>query len=128
MIESIPGLPDNVVGFRASADITKRDYDEVVFPTVSKHLQKGKELNYIFMVDTSLKDFSTGAWVQDIWLGLKDLFKWNRVAIVSDSERIRSFTDKAGHLIPGTYRGFTKGQLDEAINWAAVGETNAVSH
>lgn len=128
MIESIPGLPANVIGFRASEEITKRDYDQVVFPIVSKQLQTANELNYIFMVDTSLKDFSTGAWIQDIWLGLKDLFKWNRVAIVSDSERIRSFTDKAGHFIPGTYKGFTKGQLDEAINWAAVGETNTVSH
>ena len=128
MIEPIPGLPENVIGFRASGDITKKDYDQVVFPTVSKQLKEGKELNYIFMVDTNLKDFSAGAWVQDIWLGLKDLFKWNRVAIVSDSEKIRSFTDKAGHLIPGTYKGFTKGQLDEAINWAAVGDTKAVSH
>jgi stage II sporulation SpoAA-like protein len=127
MIEPIPGLPENVIGFRASGDITKKDYDQVVFPTVSKQLKEGKELNYIFMVDTNLKDFSAGAWVQDIWLGLKDLFKWNRVAIVSDSEKIRSFTDKAGHLIPGTYKGFTKGQLDEAINWAAVGEIEALS-
>ena len=102
MIESIPGLSAGVIGFRASGEITKKDYDQVVFPIVSKHLQAGKELNYVFMVDTSLKDFSPGAWIQDIWLGVKDLFKWNRVAIVSDSERIRSFTDKAGHLIPGT--------------------------
>ena len=128
MIESIPGLPSGVIGFRASGEITKRDYDLVVYPIVNQHLQAGKELNYVFMVDTSLKDFSPGAWLQDIWLGVKDLFKWNRVAIVSDSERIRSFTAKAGHLIPGTYRGFTKGQLDEAIHWAAVGETDVVSH
>jgi len=128
MIEPIPGLPANVIGFRASGDITKKDYEHVVYPIVTKHLHTGKELNYVFIVDTSLKDFSPGAWLQDIWLGVKDLFKWNRVAIVSDSERIRSFTDKAGHLIPGTYRGFTKGQLDEAIHWAAVGESNVVSH
>lgn len=128
MIEPIPGLPANVIGFRASGEIIQRDYDQVVFPLVSKQLKEGKELNYVFMVDTNLKDFSAGAWVQDIWLGLKELFKWNRVAIVSDSEKIRSFTDKAGHLIPGTYKGFTKGQLDEAINWAALGETQTVSH
>ena len=128
MIESIPGLPAGVIGFRASGEITKKDYDQVVYPIVSKQLQENKELNYVFMVDTSLKDFSPGAWVQDIWLGVKELFKWNRVAIVSDSERIRSFTEKAGHLFPGTYWGFTKGQLDEAIHWAAVGETNVVSH
>jgi hypothetical protein len=127
MIEPIPGLPDNVVGFRASGEITKKDYDHVVFPMVSQHLRAGKELNYVFMVDTSLKDFTFGAWVQDIWLGLKDLLKWHRVAIVSDSEKIRSFTNRGGHLIPGHYKGFTKGQLDEAIHWAAVGESNTVS-
>lgn len=128
MIESIPGLPENVIGFRTSGEVTKRDYDQVVFPTVKKYLAKGKELNYVFMVDTSLKNFSIGAWMEDVWLGLKELTKWNRVAIVSDSEKVRSFTDKAGHLIPGTYKGFTRGQLDEAIEWAAVGEPKAVGH
>jgi hypothetical protein len=128
MIEPIPGLPSNVVGFRTSGEVTKNDYDQVVFPMVQKYVGTGKELNYIFMVDNSLKNFSIGAWIQDVWLGLKELMKWNRVAIVSDSEKIRSFTDKGGHLIPGTYRGFTRGQLDEAIEWAALGEAKAVGH
>jgi hypothetical protein len=122
MIETIPGLPANVVGFRASGEVTKKDYDEVLFPVVKKQADQTKKLNYVFIVDTALGDFSAGAWVQDVWLGLKELIRWHRVAIVSDSEKIRSFTNMAGHFVPGEYKGFTQTELPVAIAWAGGGD------
>jgi hypothetical protein len=122
MIETIPGLPAHVIGFRASGRVTKKDYDEVVFPVVSRQVHKTKKLNYVFEVDTPLSDFTAGAWVQDVWLGLKELARWRRVAIVSDSEKIRGFTNMAGHFVPGEYKGFTKLELPVAIAWAGGGE------
>jgi len=118
MIETIPGLPDHVIGFRASGEVTKDDYDRVIFPVVSRQTDKTGKLNYIFVVDTPLGDFSAGAWVQDVWLGLKELARWHRVAIVSDSEKIRSFTNRMGHFVPGEYKGFTQAELTLAIAWA----------
>lgn len=122
MIETIPGLPANVIGFKASGEVTKKDYDDVVFPLVSKQTDKTKKLNYIFVVDTPLGEFTAGAWVQDVWLGMKELARWHRVAIVSDSEKIRSFTDRMGHFVPGEYKGFTRTELTLAIAWAGGGE------
>jgi hypothetical protein len=48
--------------------------------------------------------------------------EWRRVAIVSDVEKIRHFTDKAGHLAPGEYRGFRSSELNDAIVWAGEPE------
>ncbi len=120
MIELITLTPSNVIGFRATGEVTKKDYDEVVFPQVKKQAQAVNKLNYVFVVDTPLKNFSTGAWMQDAWLGVKELLNWRRVAIVSDDEKIRKFTDTAGHFVPGDYKGFTIAQLNEAIQWAAA--------
>ena len=119
MIELITPTPSNVIGFKASGEITSDDYEKVVFPQVKKQVKAVSELNYVFVIDTNLKSFSGGAWVQDAWLGLKELAHWHRVAIVSDEERIRKFTDTAGNFVPGEYKGFSMSELNQAINWAA---------
>jgi len=122
MIELMTGLPSTVVGFRATGKVTMKDYREVIFPEVERQVDKEKKLNYVFVVDTSLKDFTTGAWISDAWLGLKEFANWRRVAIVSDVENIRHFTDKAGHLAPGEYKGFRMSELNDAIVWAGQPE------
>lgn len=120
MIEKLSGLPPQVTGFRATGKVVKEDYDKVIFPAIKDQVRQAKDLNYVFWVDTPLDQFSTGAWISDAWLGLKELAKWRRVAIVSDDEKIRNFTDKAGHFVPGEYRGFMAGQLQEAVQWAGA--------
>jgi hypothetical protein len=119
MIELITPTPSNVIGFKASGEITSDDYKKVIFPQVKKQVSAVSELNYVFVIDTNLKNFSGGAWVQDVWLGLKEMAHWHRVAIVSDEERIRKFTDTAGTFVPGETKGFTLSELNQAINWAA---------
>jgi hypothetical protein len=119
MIELITPTPSNVIGFKASGEITSDDYKKVIFPQVKKQVSAVSELNYVFVIDTNLKNFSGGAWVQDVWLGLKEMAHWHRVAIVSDEERIRKFTDTAGTFVPGEYKGFPLSELNQAINWAA---------
>jgi hypothetical protein len=119
MIELLRPLPSNVVGFRAKGEISKEDYDKVIFPEVKRFTETHKELNYVFFVDTSLNEFSMGAWIQDAWLGLKELARWHKVAIVSDVKKVRNVTNRAGRIIPGEYRGFSASELDKAIDWAA---------
>src|SRR5581483_7384821 len=122
MIEVMKGLPSNVIGFRATGDVTMKDYREVIFPEVEKQTNKDKKLNYVFVIETSLKEFTTGAWISDAWLGLKEIANWRRVAIVSDVEKIRHFTDNAGHFAPGEYKGFRTSELNDAIVWAGEPE------
>jgi hypothetical protein len=122
MIELMTGLPSNVIGFRARGEVTMKDYREVIFPEVERQTDRDNKLNYVFVIETSLNDFTTGAWISDAWLGLKELVNWRRVAIVSDVEKIRHFTDKAGHWAPGEYKGFTMSELNDAILWAGEPE------
>src|ERR1700744_1399719 len=126
MIGILPGLPPNVAGFKATGNVTREDYESVVFPEVKKHRERFRHLNFVFYVDTPLDNFSPGAWIKDLWLGLKELSLWHKVAIISDKEKIRNFTDSVSRLLPGEYKGFPADRLDDAIRWAATEEQDTL--
>jgi hypothetical protein len=119
MITQIKDIPNTMVGFRASGEVTKEDFDQVLLPAVAELVQRTDELNYMLVLDTPLKNFTLGAWIKDALLGLNNLTKWNRCAIVSDSENINSFTNMFGKVMPGEFKGFKPEQIDMAITWTS---------
>ena len=102
MITHLKELPESMVGFRAEGEITKEDFDNVVMPAVKKAVDRNKELNYMLELDTSIKNFTIGAWVKDAALGIINLSKWHRVAIRSS---VRLVTDCQRLERPGTSTG-----------------------
>lgn len=118
MIEQIQNLPANMVGFRATGEVTKEDF-EPVLAAVKESVEKTGKLNYLLFLDNSPADFTMGAWLQDALLGLKNLTKWNRAAIVTDSEAVIKFTNAFSLLMPGEFRGFHKADMPQAVDWVA---------
>jgi hypothetical protein len=119
MIYVIDNLPANMVGFRATGEVNENDFTSVVIPRVKAVMEKTGKLNYLLLLDTSVKNLTFGAWIKDALLGIKNLTKWNRAAIVSDSAMIRKFTDIFSVLIPGEFKGFEYNDLKQAIDWTA---------
>ncbi|MFT3793323.1 STAS/SEC14 domain-containing protein [Flavobacterium sp.] len=118
MIATIQNLPSNMVGFRASGEVTKDDF-EPVMAAVENLVQRTDKLNYLLVLDNAPQDFTAGAWLQDGLLGIKNITKWNRAAIVTDSEEVIQFTDVFSKLMPGEFRGFHKDELQHAIDWTS---------
>lgn len=106
MITQIENLQSNIVGFRAIGKITEKDFTEVVMPKVKLLIDKTHKLNYLLLLETSIKNFTVGAWMKDAMMGIKHLTKWNRAAIVSDVKAIRNFTNFFSYLMPGEFKGF----------------------
>ena len=123
MITLIPDVPENVAAFRASGEITKEDFEKLVMPHVAAKVNTFKELNYLLLLDTDLDKFTAGAWMQDAFLGLQNLTKWNRAAIVTDKNAVKKFTAAFSVVMPGEFRGFGKEDLASAIYWCAHGKT-----
>lgn len=119
MIHFLENLPSNIVGFKATGEITEADFTETVMPKVKALIDKTDQLNYLLVLDTSIKNFTIGAWLKDVMMGIKHLTKWNRAAIVTDVEAIRNFTDFFSYLMPGEFKGFEHKDLQEAIDWVA---------
>lgn len=122
MITVIKNAPANVAAFTAIGDVSREDFESTVLPHVKQVVDKYGELNYVLNLDTSISNFSMGAWLQDALLGIKHLTRWNRAAIVTDKESIRNFTAIFSKIMPGEFKGFEKEELEKAINWAATGK------
>ena len=119
MIEIIKGLSPAVAGFRAIGRVTREDYENVLMPEVDRISKAHEKINFLLILDTEVSNYSLGAWVDDALVGLKHLFKWHRVAIISDQKLVKKITDVFGHLVPGEYKGFLKEDTGSAIKWVS---------
>lgn len=63
MITQIKEIPANMVAFRATGDVTKEDFEKVVFPAVDAVVKRTGELNYLLLLETGSKNFTMGAWI-----------------------------------------------------------------
>src|SRR6185312_15276084 len=105
MIVKIENTPDNMVGFQAINEVTKEDFKAQVIPHVEELVKRTGKLNYLMVINTDLSNFTAGAWLQDALLGLKNIGSWNRAAILSDSEGIKTFTNIFSIVVPGEFKG-----------------------
>jgi hypothetical protein len=119
MITRIKELPDNMVGFLATDEVSAKDFIDVVMPEVEKFIEKKDKLNYMLVIKTDLAKFSTGAWFQDALMGVKTLTKWHRAAIVYDSQSIQNFTEVFSKIMIGEFKGFDKKDYDTAVKWTS---------
>ncbi|GAB0155309.1 hypothetical protein CHRYSEOSP005_05700 [Chryseobacterium sp. Alg-005] len=122
MITIIPEAPENVAAFNATGEVTKEDFESVIIPHVKAKVDEFEELNYLLYLDTDVSNFTMGAWLQDALLGLKNLTKWNRTAIVTDQEGVQNFTDIFSVLMPGEFKSFPKENLYNALYWCKNGD------
>ena len=111
--------PSNVAAFRAMGEVTKDDYTNVVVPTIDALVKKQDKINFMLVLDTDLKNFTMGAFLQDLGVGLKHFTKWHKMAIVTESGAINTFTDMFSYVAPGEAKGFTHAQLQEATDWVS---------
>lgn len=121
MIEQIKNLPENMVGFIAAGKVDENDF-VIVKEEVRELVEKTGKLNYLLFLDNSPTDFTVGAWLQDAILGIKNITKWNRAAIVSDSETVIKFTNFFSKIMPGEFRGFHPNELQQAVDWTSEKE------
>ena len=120
MIQIMNDIPDNVVAFRATGHVDKKDYESTLIPAVDAQVKKQGKINFMLILDTSLKNFTIGAFLQDLGVGLKHFTKWHKMAIISESGAINNFTDLFSYVAPGEAKGFTHAQMDEAKKWVST--------
>ena len=117
MIEVIHGLPAYVTAFRATGAVTRDDYLTIINPLVKSVVTVFGEVNYMLVLNTSLKNYTAGAWIEDALLGIRYITKWRKLAIVTEKNEIKKFTDIFGKLIPPQTRGFKMEELSNARQW-----------
>jgi hypothetical protein len=119
MLEKIPGLPDSVIGIKASGEVTGDDYRNVLIPSVDAGLKGGHKLRLLYVLGGDVTGISAGAAWQDTKVGLGHYTQWERVAVVSDKEWLRHSVDIFGYLIPGEIKAFTLAEEAAARTWVS---------
>jgi hypothetical protein len=119
MLERIPDLPDPVLGFRASGELTSDDYRDVLVPAVESALQSRDKLRLLYLLGDDVTGFSAGAAWQDTKVGMEHVTRWEKIAVVTDKEWLRHSVSIFGYLIPGQIRAFRAAQEAEARAWVA---------
>lgn len=119
MIEIIQGFPPYVTAFRATGKVTSEDYHNVINPMVKSVAYSQGKVNYLLLLETPIKNYSIGAWMEDALLGFRYFRKWNKLAIVTKKNSIRNFTNSFGFLVPCPTKGYSFEDIDEAKEWIA---------
>jgi SpoIIAA-like len=119
MIEIINDVRANVAAFLATGKIDKDDYDNVLIPALDTLVKKQGIINFMLVLDTSLDNFTMGAFAKDLSVGLKHFTRWHKMAIVSNSEAVNNFTDVFSYIAPGEAKGFIHAQMAQAKEWVA---------
>ncbi len=113
MIEIVEDLPRNVVGFSVSGRLTMEDCREVLVPAVERSLKRHEKIRLYYELNSR---FPGASW-DDLDLGLEDLSRCERVAIVTDIGWVRLTVKALRFLIPSEIRVFATVQAEEGRAW-----------
>lgn len=117
MVEPIPNLPDNVLGFKAIGRVTSEDYETVLIPAVETKLAENEKVRLLYYLGEDFEGFEAGAMWDDAKVGMRHFTAWERIAMVTDIEWIRVSLKIFGFVMPGQVRVFNNEELPSAIQW-----------
>jgi hypothetical protein len=119
MIERIPNLPNNVLGFVAKGTLTADDYEKIIIPAVESLFSHQDKVRFLLHLGEDFAGIEGAAVHEDFELALKHLNGWERLAVVSDVEWVRAMVRIFGLAMPGHVRVFHNRELIEAMQWVS---------
>jgi hypothetical protein len=121
-ITKLNDMPPGTLGFRATDEIEREDYDEVLAPALRAALESGNGLRTLYVIE-DLDEIEGGALWADAKLGwdvgIRNREAWVRSAIVTDIEWMARATKLFAWMIPGEAKVFPLAELAEAKAWVA---------
>jgi hypothetical protein len=123
MLELIEGLPKNVVGIAVSGRLTMQDCQNLLVPAMQKSLKRHEKIRLYYELNSR---FPGAAW-EELELGLEDLSRCERVAIVTDIGWVRLTVKALRFLIPSEIRVFPTVQADDGRAWITAPPGSRVS-
>jgi stage II sporulation SpoAA-like protein len=118
MLRPIADLPDGVLGFEATGEIKASDYHDVLMPAVREVWERGDEVRIVLVFEQWDGMSAGGVW-EDLKVGMKNLTKWKRIALVTDLDWMITVTSLFGWMTPGDLKRFPVAERTQAIAWAA---------
>lgn len=120
MIKLMRDLPDYILGVLATEKITGADYITILIPALEEKLKTHPKIRVLYHIKSDFIGFELSALWDDAKLGMKHLWGWERIALVSDHEMVNSFVMFFGHLLTCQIRIYRDTELEQAKEWIAA--------
>ena len=117
MLELISNLPDKVLAITATGQVTSDDYRTVVTPAVNSKRAVHSNLRLLYHVPPEFKKFTTTALWDDVQIGLYCLHDFERVAIVTDVDWLKTLASELQLENSIEIRVFAHTEFDKAHDW-----------
>lgn len=117
MIERLPHLPDRILGYVASGEVTARDYETVLIPAIDAMIKQQGTVRLLYQIGPAFSGFTAGAMWDDAKLGMAHLKAWEKIAVVTDIDWIAGAVRLFGFAMPGGVKVFSNGEYDDAVKW-----------
>jgi hypothetical protein len=120
MMQTIPGLPDDVVAVVAQGTVTGHDYESVLIPAVERGLATHEKLRLLYHLGPEFTGFTAAALWDDTKIGIRHLTAFAKVAVVTDVRWVVDAAKVFGLFIPCPVRVFGNDRLAEAKTWVST--------
>lgn len=119
-VHLIEGLPDTVVGVRATGTVRGADYEDVIGPAIDAKLADHDKVRLMYVLDEGFEGYSGDAAWEDGKIGMAHFTRFEKIAFVSDRDMIRHTINAVGYLIPGKLKVFALDEQADATEWISA--------
>lgn len=117
MLEPIPDLADNIVGFSAKGRVSAEDYETILMPAIEAQVKTHGKVRLLYQLGPEFESYTPGAMWDDARLGFAHWSAWEKVAVVSDLEWIRTAIRFFAFVLPGEVKVFPNEEFAAAKEW-----------
>jgi hypothetical protein len=122
VIKVLEGMPAGVLGFEASGKLTRSDYADVLAPALAAGSEGGGKVRVLLRFSGEFDGMEAGAVWQDVRMGVSEWRAWERIALVTDHDWMRTGMHLFAWAVPGEVKAFEDDDLDDAVAWLAAGD------
>ena len=117
MIEQIDTGREGTLEFHFTGKVTGGDYDSILVPAVEKALEDVDQIRVLVQIGPNFEGYSLEAAWDDARLGLRHWRGFERVALVSDVDWIKTMVRAMGFAMPCPVKSFDLDQHGDAQYW-----------
>ncbi|TFH24598.1 MAG: STAS/SEC14 domain-containing protein [Myxococcales bacterium] len=117
MIRVLPESDGQIVGVQASGTLTAEDYEKVWIPALQSVIAREGKVRVLLYLDATFEGWDAGAMWEDAMFGVKNVTKFEKIALVGGPEWVARIVGIVGVVIPADVKSFDGDELEEAWNW-----------
>jgi hypothetical protein len=117
MLERIENLPPDVWGLRAKGKVSRDDYEQLVLPHLEEARRQGTRIRFLYHLGPEFAGFTPGAAWEDFRVGVQYLRLFERCAVVTDVDWVRTATRGVATLMLCPVKVFGNEAFQQAVEW-----------